>query len=79
MKLSKAAEVMNASWQSQAGEFQSVSIDTRTLAPGDLFVAIRGSNFDGHDFVDQAADQSAIAAVVSQPASSSILPNKKIA
>ena len=33
---------------------------------------IRGPNFDGHDFIDQAAEKAAVAAVVSQPASSSI-------
>ena len=28
-----------------------VSIDSRSIAPGDLFVALRGPYFDGHDFV----------------------------
>lgn len=32
----------------------SVSIDTRTLQPGDLYIAINGKNFDGHDFIPQA-------------------------
>ncbi|MFO1344118.1 MAG: Mur ligase domain-containing protein, partial [Burkholderiales bacterium] len=32
--------------------FTSVSIDTRTLQPGALYVALRGANFDGHRFVD---------------------------
>jgi UDP-N-acetylmuramoyl-tripeptide--D-alanyl-D-alanine ligase len=40
-----------------------VSIDTRTLAPGDLFVAIRGERFDGHSFVGDAFDLGAVAAV----------------
>jgi len=40
------------------------SIDSRTLQPGDLFLAIRGENFDGHDFVNAALDRGAIAAVV---------------
>ncbi|MBV9136640.1 MAG: UDP-N-acetylmuramoylalanyl-D-glutamyl-2, 6-diaminopimelate--D-alanyl-D-alanine ligase, partial [Hyphomicrobiales bacterium] len=40
-----------------------VSIDTRKLAPGDLFFAIRGENRDGHDFVDQAMEKGAIAVV----------------
>ncbi|GIR09853.1 MAG: hypothetical protein CM15mP21_1150 [Hyphomicrobiales bacterium] len=31
-----------------------VSIDTRSLEPGDLFVALPGSGRDGHDFVDAA-------------------------
>jgi UDP-N-acetylmuramoyl-tripeptide--D-alanyl-D-alanine ligase len=42
----------------------SVSIDTRTLAPGALFVAIAGPNFDGHDFLPQARDKGAVAAMV---------------
>ncbi|WP_232630780.1 UDP-N-acetylmuramoylalanyl-D-glutamyl-2,6-diaminopimelate--D-alanyl-D-alanine ligase [Methylobacterium sp. Leaf118] len=40
------------------------SIDTRTLAPGDLFFAIRGEARDGHDFVRTALDKGAGAAVV---------------
>lgn len=45
-------------------EFQPVSIDTRTLQPGDLFVALVGDNFDGHKFVKIAEAQGACAAVV---------------
>jgi UDP-N-acetylmuramoyl-tripeptide--D-alanyl-D-alanine ligase len=41
------------------------SIDTRTLQPGDLFFAIRGERFDGHDFVAAALERGAVAAVVS--------------
>ena len=37
-----------------AGVFTGVSIDSRTLRKGELFVAIRGDNHDGHSFVDQA-------------------------
>ncbi len=40
------------------------SIDSRTLKPGDLFVAIEGERLDGHDFVEQALAAGAIAAVV---------------
>jgi UDP-N-acetylmuramoyl-tripeptide--D-alanyl-D-alanine ligase len=47
-----------------AGGFDGVSIDTRTLRPGQLFFAIRGPNFDGHDFVAEAARKGAAAAVV---------------
>jgi len=72
MKLSKASKVMTASLQGEDAEFQSVSIDTRTLSPGDLYIAIRGPNFDGHDFVGQAAEKSAVAAIVSTPSSASI-------
>ena len=41
-----------------------VCTDSRKLAPGDLFVALRGENFDGHAFVAQAAATGAAAAVV---------------
>jgi UDP-N-acetylmuramoyl-tripeptide--D-alanyl-D-alanine ligase len=41
-----------------------VSIDSRTLAPGDLFVALRGPSHDGHDFVAAALGAGAVAAVV---------------
>ena len=41
-----------------------VSTDTRSLQPGDLFVALRGANFDGHDFAEQAARAGASALLV---------------
>lgn len=41
-----------------------VSTDTRTIGPGDLFVALKGESFDGHDFVKAAFDHGAVAAVV---------------
>ena len=41
-----------------------VSIDTRSLAPGDLFVALPGSTRDGHAFVDAAFAAGAAAALV---------------
>ena len=44
----------------------AVSIDTRTLAPGALYVALLGERFDGHAFVTSAAERGAIAAVVSR-------------
>ena len=46
----------------------TVSIDTRTLVPGDLYVAIRGPRFDGHAFVAQAIARGAAGVVVSDPA-----------
>ncbi|MCZ8097208.1 MAG: UDP-N-acetylmuramoylalanyl-D-glutamyl-2,6-diaminopimelate--D-alanyl-D-alanine ligase [Burkholderiales bacterium] len=48
------------------GPVNGVSIDTRTLAPGDLFFAIRGDSRDGHDFVAAALEKGAAAAVVAQ-------------
>ena len=41
----------------------SVSIDSRTIAPGGLFVAVRGDMHDGHDFIEQARLQGAGAVI----------------
>ena len=46
----------------------SVGIDTRTMKAGDLYIAIKGANFDGHDFIEQAQQAGAVAAVVSREA-----------
>lgn len=50
------------------------SIDSRTLQPGDLFFAVRGERFDGHEFVGKALESGACAAVVAR-ASAQQLPN----
>jgi UDP-N-acetylmuramoyl-tripeptide--D-alanyl-D-alanine ligase len=49
-----------------AREATGVSIDTRTLQPGDLFVAIRGEARDGHEFVRAAFEKGAAAAVIDE-------------
>jgi UDP-N-acetylmuramoyl-tripeptide--D-alanyl-D-alanine ligase len=41
-----------------------VSTDSRTLKPGELFVALRGENFDAHNFVEAAAQAGATGAIV---------------
>ncbi len=38
---------------------RGLSIDTRTIHPQDAFIAIKGSNFDGHDFIDEAVKKGA--------------------
>jgi UDP-N-acetylmuramoyl-tripeptide--D-alanyl-D-alanine ligase len=43
------------------------SIDSRTMQAGDLFFAIQGERFDGHEFVVEALSQGAVAAVISKP------------
>ncbi|MBW3534974.1 MAG: UDP-N-acetylmuramoyl-tripeptide--D-alanyl-D-alanine ligase [Gemmatimonadetes bacterium] len=48
-------------------EFTGVSTDSRSTAPGHLYVALQGERFDGHDFVGDAVAAGARGAVVSQP------------
>jgi len=48
-----------------ATPINSISIDSREIGPDALFVAIRGDRFDGHDFIDKALENGAVAALVS--------------
>ncbi len=50
-----------------SGRFGRVWTDTRTLQPGDLFVALTGPAFDGHDFLARAVEAGAGGVVVSRP------------
>jgi len=64
--LSHAAESMRGFLRGEDLEFRGVSTDTRTLRPGELFVALQGPNFDGTKFVCQAAEHKAAGAVVAR-------------
>jgi UDP-N-acetylmuramoyl-tripeptide--D-alanyl-D-alanine ligase len=50
-----------------AREFRGVSTDSRAIAPGSLFVALRGDRFDGHDFVAAAIARGAAGVLASGP------------
>lgn len=43
---------------------KSISTDSRNLKPGDLFVALKGDRFDGHDFLREAAEKNATGALI---------------
>ncbi len=45
-------------------EVSRISLDSRTLEPGDLFIPLRGETFDGHDFIEQAVERGAKAVMV---------------
>ncbi len=66
VSLSTIAEYANGSISSGAADvvINRISTDSRTLHGGDLFVPIRGKNFDGHRFIAQAAERGASGALV---------------
>lgn len=64
--LSAAARRINAQCIGPDAAFMRVVSDTRQLRAGDLFVALKGENFDGHDFVSKAAAAGATGALVSR-------------
>jgi UDP-N-acetylmuramoyl-tripeptide--D-alanyl-D-alanine ligase len=61
--------------QGSAERFMTrVCSDTRTLQPGDLFVALRGEHFDGHDYATEAAQKGAIAMMCDRDFTSTDVP-----
>ena len=74
MKLSAAAAMLNAPLIGADGEALAVSTDSRSIAAGDLFVALRGERFDGHEFVSQVAAAGAVGAIVAADSVSSLPP-----
>ncbi|MDH5287320.1 MAG: UDP-N-acetylmuramoyl-tripeptide--D-alanyl-D-alanine ligase [Betaproteobacteria bacterium] len=64
MDLATAAAATGGRVRGANVAFLRVSTDSRTLEPGDLFVALAGERFDGHAFVAQARSRGAVAAMV---------------
>jgi UDP-N-acetylmuramoyl-tripeptide--D-alanyl-D-alanine ligase len=69
MSLAEVAEAVRGTVPSGAEERVTgrVTVDSRTVGPGDLFVALPGERVDGHDFVAAAAGAGAAAALVAHP------------
>jgi UDP-N-acetylmuramoyl-tripeptide--D-alanyl-D-alanine ligase len=67
LPLARVAEFLSAT-----GDFdpnavaQGYSVDSRTIQPGELFIAVKGERMDGHDFVQPALERGALAAIVRQ-------------
>ncbi|MGH8474993.1 MAG: UDP-N-acetylmuramoyl-tripeptide--D-alanyl-D-alanine ligase [Methylococcales bacterium] len=64
--LSESARIVKGAMTGSDVDFSCVSIDTRSLRPGDLFIAIEGKNVDAHRFLRKAVEQGAVALIVSQ-------------
>ena len=77
-RLSELAPRLGARHLGADAEIGAVSTDTRSLQPGDLFVALVGERFDGHDYLDIARQKGASAALVSRPLDMS-LPRLEVA
>ena len=72
MTLSAAARALRGTLRGADAEFSGVSTDTRTLARGQLFVALTGPNFDGHGFLRDAAAREAVGALVARDVDTNI-------
>jgi UDP-N-acetylmuramoyl-tripeptide--D-alanyl-D-alanine ligase len=67
LSLSQACAMLGIPALDTELEFFGVSNDTRALQAGNLYIAIKGANFDGHAYLSQAKAAGAVAAVVSEP------------
>jgi UDP-N-acetylmuramoyl-tripeptide--D-alanyl-D-alanine ligase len=77
MNLREAANALSANVIGENVRFDSVSTDSRTLAPGALFVALSGDRFDGHQFIEAARERGA-AAVLIERSKTSALPGNSL-
>lgn len=69
ISLTKLSEILshnltNLSIVDEPNSGTGITTDTRTLKPGDIFIALVGDKFDGHNFVTTAVEQGAIAVIV---------------
>ena len=64
MRLAEAAAALGGRASGADALFTGVSTDSRSIKEGDLFVALRGERFDGHDFLEAVAAAGAAAAMV---------------
>lgn len=79
MTLSQLADTLHGRVPGDDARFDGVSIDSRAIAAGDLFVALVGPRFDGHDYLDDVAAKGAVAALVQREVPGSTLPQLVVA
>jgi hypothetical protein len=81
LTLSLAAQLIPGAQRLGEGDpvLRRVHTDTRTLAAGDCFVALRGERFDAHDFLPQAAAAGAVAVIGSRGVAACGLPGLQVA
>jgi len=79
LSFSELVGPLNARVAGQDVAFDAVSIDSRSVTTGQLFIALTGPNFDGHDYLDQVAAKGAVGALVERVVPGSDLPQLVVA
>jgi UDP-N-acetylmuramoyl-tripeptide--D-alanyl-D-alanine ligase len=77
--LSELVGPLNARLVGEDVAFDAVSIDSRGVEAGDLFVALTGPRFDGHDYLPQVSEKGAVGALVEREVQNSELPQLVVA
>ncbi|VVP51510.1 UDP-N-acetylmuramoyl-tripeptide--D-alanyl-D-alanine ligase [Pseudomonas fluorescens] len=74
LTLSELTNVLEARLIGADASFDGVSIDSRAIQPGQLFIALTGPRFDGHDYLNDVAGKGAVAALIEREVADSALP-----
>ncbi len=78
LRLSEIASTLSARLIGGDSEFSNVCTDSREIQPGDLYVALIGQKFDGHNYVSDALKAGAVAVVVSLDWNPDVLPDSPV-
>jgi UDP-N-acetylmuramoyl-tripeptide--D-alanyl-D-alanine ligase len=79
MHLGELLQPLQARLLGADAAFSGVSTDSRKVLPGQLFIALSGPNFDGHDYLAEVAAKGAVAALVARPVPQADLPQLLVA
>ncbi len=79
MTFNELAQALSARMLSGDCRFDGVSIDSRNITPGQLFVALTGPRFDGHDYLNDVAAKGAAGALVEREVAGAALPQLLVA
>ena len=79
LRLSELLAVLDARLVGADAAFTAVSTDSRKIEPGQLFIALTGPNFDGHNYLAAVAAKGAVAALVEREVSGGELPQLVVA
>lgn len=79
LAFSELTDALSARLLSSDCHFDGVSIDSRAIKPGQLFVALAGPRFDGHDYLNDVAAKGAVGALVQREVTDSVLPQLRVA
>ncbi|WP_339486476.1 UDP-N-acetylmuramoyl-tripeptide--D-alanyl-D-alanine ligase [Pseudomonas sp. EL_65y_Pfl2_R95] len=79
LRLSEIADALNARLIGDDCTFAAVGTDSRSIKPGQLFVALAGPNFDGHNYLADVSAKGAVAALVEREVAGAPLPQLLVA
>ena len=66
MMVSEVARILGSELKGDDTKFTSINTDSRVLRAGELFIALKGQNFNAHQFINQTKESGAVAAIVSE-------------